>query len=204
MTSAVEPAVERCDVRTIVGGGVKLAVLTVVTIVVFAMLSRALDGTIELVVQSLIVLIGGLLASFLPPIWVRPRSADAIAWAALIGLLGALAFTVVDTVVLRPLGVYHWTWDAIGGGSGFWYIPVWWMGAALLAWLGSWTAATVARAREAVNIKVVVAQVVGLTAIVLLALVLTNAAPARPAVVGLALTVSLALAVPLATALSRR
>jgi hypothetical protein len=204
MTSAVESAAERYDVRTIVGGGVKLGLLTVVAVVVFALLSRALDGTAEIVVQSLIVLLGGVLASYLPALWVQPRRPDTIAWAALVGLLGALVFTVLDTVLLRPLGIYHWTWDAIGGGSGFWYIPVWWMGSALLAWLGAWVAAAVGNARGGFSIIGTAGPTLSMSLLVFLVLVLVQAAPPTPAVMALAFTIALVLSVPLAMVLTRR
>src|SRR3990172_1794464 len=139
MTSLAAPAVtSRTDVRTIVGGGIKLGIATAIGVVAFASLSRTLAGRAEVVVQSLLILAGGTVFSYAPSYWVRPRGVDAIAWAALMGLLGSVAFTIVDTVVLRPVDLYHWTWDAIGGGSGFWYVPVWWMGSCFLAWLGAW------------------------------------------------------------------
>jgi hypothetical protein len=204
MTSAVEPAAERYDVRTVVGGGVKLGILTVVAVVVFALLSRALDGTVEIIVQSVIVLAGGVLVSYLPALWVQPRGADSIAWAALVGLLGALVFTVIDTALLRPLGIYHWTWDAIGGGSGFWYIPIWWMGASLLAWLGAWVAATVGNARGTFNVSAAAGQTLAVTVLMFMALVLVRLAPPTPAIVALAFSIALVLSVPLTVALTRR
>jgi len=102
-------------------------------------------GTTEIIVQSVLVLVGGAVFAYVPSMLLRPRDTDGIAWAAMIGLLGALVFTVIDTVLLRPMNLYHWTWDAIGGGSGFWYIPVWWMGAVFLAWLGAWVVAASSR-----------------------------------------------------------
>ena len=204
MTSAVEPAAERYDVRTIVGGGVKLGLVTVVAVVVFALMSRALDGAAETIVQSLIVLTGGVLASYLPALWVQPRGADTVAWAALVGLLGALVFTLLDTVLLRPFGVYHWTWDAIGGGSGFWYIPVWWMGSALLAWLGAWVAAIVGSARGTVSVMAAAGRTLAVALLVFLVLVLVRLAPPTPAVVALAFAIALVFSVPLAVVLTRR
>jgi len=182
-----------------------LGVLTVVGVFTFALLSRALDGTPEVVVQSMVVLVGAGLASYLPAAWLQPRSADAIAWAALTGLMGALSFTVLDTVVLRPLGVYHWSWDAVGGGSGFWYVPVWWMGAAALAWLGAWVVALAAAASDR---SAAPARSAGLTlalaVVVCTILVATRIAPLHAAVVALAYAVGLVLSLPLTTVLSRR
>jgi len=145
MTAAATPAHDRADVRAMLVSGFQLGVLTVVGVVAFALLSRALTGATEVVVQAALIAVGGIVFSYFPSLGVRPRTVDGIAWAAMVGLLGALVFTVMDTAILRPLDLYHWTWDAIGGGSGFWYIPVWWMGSAVLAWLGALVVATLAR-----------------------------------------------------------
>ena len=145
MTAAVSPAHDRADARAMLMSGCQLGLLTVLGVAAFALLSRVLTGATEVVVQAALVAAGGVVFSYFPSIGVRPRTVDGIAWASMVGLLGALVFTVVDTAVLRPLDLYHWTWDAIGGGSGFWYIPVWWMGSAVLASLGALTVATLAR-----------------------------------------------------------
>jgi hypothetical protein len=42
----------------------------------------------------------------------------------------------IDIVLLRPFKAYPWTWDAVGGGSTWWYLPVWWMLGTFLAWMG--------------------------------------------------------------------
>jgi len=204
MTAAAQPDVDRGDVRTIVGGGAVLGVLTAVGVVTFALLSRALDGMPEVVVQSMVVLIGVGLASYLPAAWLRPRSADAIAWTALTGLIGALSFTVLDTVVLRPLGVYHWRWDAVGGGSGFWYVPVWWMGAAALAWLGAWVVALATASSGNAAPARSAGLTLALAVVVCAILVATRVAPLHAAVVALAYAVGLVLSLPLTAVLSRR
>ncbi|MFQ6045309.1 MAG: hypothetical protein ACE5PT_02985 [Gemmatimonadales bacterium] len=164
----------RADVRTIVGGGIKLGVFTAIGVVIFALVSRPMAaGTAETLVQSFLILLGGSVFAYYPAYAVRPRDADTIAWSALLGLVGALAFTVIDTAVLRPLDIYRWTWDKIGGGSGFWYVPVWWMGSAVLAWFGAWVSAnrdaaslqdTVAAAAQTVVIAVALFAVITLTA----------------------------------------
>ena len=183
MTSVVESSA-RADVRTIVWGGVRLGVVTAIGVVVFALASRALTGTAEFVVQSVLVLLGGALFAYLPAVSVRPNDVDSIGWAALLGLLGALAFTVIDTVVLRPLGIYHWTWDAIGGGSGFWYVPVWWMVATVIAWLGSWVAA-IAIARGTFNLMAAAGQTIAIALILFAVLVFTKVASVHAATMAL-------------------
>ena len=39
-------------------------------------------------------------------------------------------------MLFRSFKAYPWTWDAIGGGSSWWYLPVWWMLGTFLAWMG--------------------------------------------------------------------
>ena len=205
MTTAAEPmVVDRADVRTIVGGGVKLGILTAVGVVAFALLARAMSGNTETLVLSLLVLTGGVVFGYLPALWTRPRSADGIAWCTLLGLLGAVAFTVLDVVLLRPLSVYHWTWDAIGGGSGFWYIPVWWMGSAFLAWLGGMVVAYAAQGGRDPQPLVQGLQTGGIAVILFGIITGLTIAPFHPAVVALAFAIALALHVPLSAVMHRR
>lgn len=203
MTSMAEPAVaSKTDVRTIVGGGVKLGIATAIGVVVFALLSRALAGRTEVVVQSVLILVGGTVFAYAPAFWVRPRGVDAIAWAALVGLLGSVAFTVVDTIVLRPVNLYHWTWDAIGGGSGFWYISVWWMGSCFLAWLGAWVHSIAAsRGGDVVSAAL---QTAGLSVVLFVVLTATGLAPFHGAVAALAYALALIVHVPLAAVMRVR
>jgi hypothetical protein len=186
---------ERADVRTLVGGGAVLGMLTALGVAAFSVLSRATTGTTESVGQIVLVLLGASVCAFFPALRVRPRSTDFIAWAALLGLLGALFFTVADAVLLRRVGVYHWTWDAIGGGSGMWYIPVWWMGAAVLAWLGAWIVTI--SAPDAMLIKVA-----GLTVVIALVLaaimIVTDVGSLHPATAALAFMLALPVHVAIA------
>ncbi|HEX9582527.1 MAG TPA: hypothetical protein VF970_15595 [Gemmatimonadales bacterium] len=194
MTSAAEPSVaDRSDVRTIVGGGAKLGGVAVVGVVLFALLSRVISGSVEVIVQSVLVLLGGVVFAYVPAFWVRPRGVDGIGWTAMLGLMGALFFTVVDTAVLRPLKLYHWTWDQIGGGSGFWYIPVWWMGSAFLAWLGGWVWARAGGA----NIAPRAGQTAGVGVVLFAIIVLTGILPFHAGTAALAVTLGLIATVPL-------
>src|SRR5256885_12892768 len=52
------------------------------------------------------------------------------------GPVGTVVFSAIDIVLLRPFKAYPWTWDAVGGGSTWWYLPVWWMLGTFLAWMG--------------------------------------------------------------------
>ncbi len=204
MTSAAQTASStRHDARTIVVAGFKLGVFTVLGVVAFALLTRVVSGTVELVLQSVFILVGGAVFAYFPSVAIRPHDVDTIAWAALVGLLGALTFTVVDTAFLRPFNLYSWTWDELGGGSGFWYIPVWWMGSAVLAWLGAWVYSIVGRSGS-VNV-IGTAGVTTLGALLVFALLaLTRLAPVHSAVMALAFSVALVAHVPLAGSLHRQ
>ncbi|MDH3496227.1 MAG: hypothetical protein OER21_05660 [Gemmatimonadota bacterium] len=204
MTAAVEAAADRSDVRTILTGGAILGVLTAVGVTAFALLSRALAGAVEVIVQAGLIVLGGVVVSYLPASRIRPRSVDGIAWAAMIGLLGALGFTVLDTAILRPLQLYHWTWDAIGGGSGFWYIPVWWMGSAVLAWLGAWVVAMAARGGREAHPVAVGAQSAGVGVLLFAAAAGTRLLPFHATTAALAFAVGLGLHVLIAAVAYRK
>ena len=66
----------------------------------------------------------------------RPRCPRCCAGAAALGLVATVVFSAIDIVLLRPFKAYPWTWDAIGGGSTWWYLPIWWMLGTFLAWMG--------------------------------------------------------------------
>ena len=203
MTAAAQPVTaERSDTRTILVAGIQLGIVTTIGVVAFALLSRALSGTTEVVGQSLLILIGGVAFGYWPALAVRPRTVDGIAWAALVGLLGAMVYSVLDVAVLRPVHLYPWTWDAIGGGSGFWYLPVWGMGSCFLAWLGAWVYSLLAPGGGSVAGAAL--QTTGLGVLVFLVLFATGLAPLTPAAAGLAFTVALVLHVPLAAVLRGR
>lgn len=192
MTSAAQPVTERSDARTIVLNGMILGTITAIGVTVFALGSRPMSGTAETIVQSVLVLAGGAVFSFFPAIQIQPRSIDSIAWAALVGLLGALTFTVLDTAVLRPMNLYHWTWDAIGGGSGWWYVSVWWMGSGMLAWWGAWvTANAAAKAGGTPNIPVLAVQTVFVAIVLFVLLGFTGIAPFTTSIMALAFSLGL-------------
>lgn len=205
MATTVQSAdAERYDIRTVVGGGVILGAVTAVGVVLFALLSRMLAGTIETIVHSVLIVAGGAVFGYFPAASVRPRSPDGIAWAATLGLLGSLSFTALDTGLLRPFNVYHWTWDAIGGGSGFWYISIWWMGSTVLAWFGAWAYARAASRFGPAGIGPLVGQTVGVAIVMFAALVGFGIAPFHGATMALAVSLALVAQVPLATLLARR
>ena len=204
MTAAAQPvAAERSDPRAIVGGGVILGVITAIGVVIFALASRPLEGMVETVVQISLVVVGGAVFAYFPSMRIQPRSVDSVAWAALTGLMGALFFTVIDTAVLRPLDVYYWTWDEIGGGSGWWYVPVWWMGSAALAWLGAWVTANTANGGP-VSIPPIAAQSAVISVVVFAILVVTSISPLHAGTMALAVALALVIHVAVTSFKNRR
>jgi len=134
-------AVDRSDFRNIMLSGAKIGLMTGVAVLVYAALSRALPaGLAREAGQAVVVLATAILVSFLPALWVVARGIEGIAGAAAVGLWGTIVFTVIDIVVLRPanhlITIYPWTWDAVGGLSTWWYLPIWWMLGTFVAWMG--------------------------------------------------------------------
>src|SRR6266853_1903351 len=145
MSATLAPTtIDRTDVRTVLTGGTKLGLVTAVAVVLYLWVSKNVpaSGSIRGGVEALLVLAAGTAATFLPGRWCAARSVEGIAGAAGMGLWGAIVFSVVDIVLLRPLKAYPWTWDAVGGGSTWWYLPIWWMFATFLAWMGGTLTAT--------------------------------------------------------------
>src|SRR5213080_2921430 len=151
MSVTAAPVVsDRSDFRTVTVGGAQLGVATAVAVVAFLATSRLVPITAGLRegVEALIVLAAGLAVAFLPAQWTVARSTEGIAGAAALGLVGTVVFSAIDIVLLRPFKAYPWTWDAIGGGSTWWYLPIWWMLGTFAAWMGGIvTAAGAAAAR---------------------------------------------------------
>jgi hypothetical protein len=139
MSATAAPAAsDRSDFRTVTLGGAQLGVATAVAVVAFLATSRLVPLTAGLRdgVGALIVLAAGLVVAFLPAQWTAARSTEGIAGAAAMGLVATVVFSALDIALLRPFKAYPWTWDAIGGGSTWWYLPVWWMLGTFLAWMG--------------------------------------------------------------------
>ncbi len=48
-----------------------------------------------------------------------------------------MLIVLADIILLRPFHAFPWTWDAVGGGSTWWYLPIWWMLGTFVAWMGA-------------------------------------------------------------------
>jgi hypothetical protein len=140
MTSTAEARGEYdlTAVPWIVSGAVKLGLIEAVLVLLFSLASRWLDGPIETILRGLIVLVGVTAVSMLPGLWTRPRTIEGIAGAAGIGLAATGVFLLVDVILLQNIGTYTNRWYQIGGGSNWWYHPVWWMAGTFVPWMGAW------------------------------------------------------------------
>src|SRR5438034_10767829 len=144
MTSAT---MDRSEFRHVLLSGTIVGVVTAAAVILYLLVARFLyPGMVTSLLETVLVLAGGVAAAFLPGSFASSRATQGIASAAAIGLWGTVVFMAVDIILLRPFHAYPWTWDAIGGGSTWWYLPIWWMLGTLLAWLGALvTAGRVAR-----------------------------------------------------------
>jgi hypothetical protein len=97
-----------------------------------------LGGAAEAIVCGLILLVGLAAVTMLPGLWTRPLTIEGIAGAADIGLGAAGVFLLVDVMLLQNIGTYTNRWYEIGGGSNWWYHPVWWMVGTFIPWMGAW------------------------------------------------------------------
>jgi len=149
MTAAATP--DRSEFRHVLLSGTRIGLVTGVAVIVYLFVARLLPpGIIAGLVETIVVLAAGVLVTFLPGSYAVARSTQGIASAAAIGLWGTVVFMAIDIILLRPFRAFPWTWDAIGGGSTWWYLPIWWMLGTLLAWLGALVmAGRVARGGEA-------------------------------------------------------
>jgi hypothetical protein len=135
MTAATTP--DRSEFRHVLFSGTIVGAVTGVSVIVYLVVARLLpSGTIAGVLETLIVLAAAVLITFLPGFFATARTVQGVAGAAAIGLWGTIVFMAVDVILLRPFKAYPWTWDAIAGGSTWWYLPVWWMLGTFLAWMG--------------------------------------------------------------------
>ena len=144
MHSAVELRADHdlTDVPAIVRGSVKLGLLESVLVLIISLVSRFLpNGVAQTAVLAVIVAAGLFAVTFLPGLWTRPRTIEGIAGAAGIGLGAAVMFLFIDVTLLQNIGTYGHRWYELGGGSNWWYHPVWWMVGTYLPWLGAWSLA---------------------------------------------------------------
>src|SRR6266511_4397490 len=134
----VPATADRSEFRHVLLSGTIVGVATAVAVILFLVVSRLLPpGLVASLLLMLIVLAGGVGAAFLPGFFAASRTTQGVASAAAIGLWGTIVFMAIDIILLRPFKAYPWTWDAIGGGSTWWYLPIWWMLGTFVGWMGA-------------------------------------------------------------------
>src|SRR5258707_1153367 len=144
MTAGTAPsATDRSDFRHILVSGTRVGAAVGAAVIVYLLVSRLVPaGIVQTALQTVIVLAAAVTAGLMPAQWTTARSTQGIAGAAAVGLWGTIVFMAIDIIVLRPLKAYPWTWDAVGGGSTWWYLPIWWMLGTFVAWMGGMLSAT--------------------------------------------------------------
>ena len=113
-----------------------LGAITAIVVVLLSFITRLTSGMIETVAGGIVLLAGLTAVTVLPGTWTRARTIEGIAGAAAIGLAATVVFLLIDVALLQPFGIYTNRWREIGGGSNWWYHPVWWMVGTFLPWMG--------------------------------------------------------------------
>ena len=129
---------DNTGIPLVVRGAITLAVLQALAVVIVSVITKALGGTVEHALTGGVVFIGAMATIFYPGTLTRPRTIDGIAGAAGIGLAATWIFLLIDAFLLQTFHVYTNRWHQIGGGSIWWYLPVWWMVGTYLSWMGGW------------------------------------------------------------------
>jgi len=139
MTSAVqaESQYDQTALPSVLRSGTILGIIQAACVLLASLAFRFLEGPAELAVVAVLVLVGLTATTAMPGLWTRARTIEGIAGAAGIGLWATVVFLIVDVAALQPLGTWTNRWLAIGGGSNWWYHPVWWMVGTFLPWMGA-------------------------------------------------------------------
>jgi hypothetical protein len=158
---------DQTELPLVIRASIKLGLIQTAIIVVMGIVSRMVDGPAEMVGLGVVLLFGLAVSAGLPGIWTNARTIEGIAGAAGIGLAASAVFMVIDMVLLQghilPFALWTNRWLEIGGGSNWWYHPVWWMVDAYLAWMGAWVLANQAAKGERPSIGKLMAIATGLT-----------------------------------------
>lgn len=153
------------EIPTILRGAIQLGLIQAACVLGVSFINRTLEGTADHALTAVVVAIGVAATMLLPGLRTRPRTIEGIAGAAGIGLGATVTFLVLDVVLLQPLHTYTNRWYEVGGGSNWWYHPVWWMVGTFIAWMGAWILANQANKRGDVSVVGALGLIAVLTAI---------------------------------------
>ena len=163
-------AADQTELPTIVRASIKLGLIQTAIIVLIGVVTLVTEGPAEHIGMALLLLIGLAVSVGLPGIWTNARTIEGIAGAAGIGLAASAVFLLLDVSLLQgnilPFALWTNRWREIGGGSNWWYHPIWWMVDAYLAWMGAWFLANQAAKGQRPSIATLMAFSVGLTLVV--------------------------------------
>jgi len=203
MTAASHPTVaDQTELPLIIRASIKLGLIQTAIIVVLGLISRMVDGPAEAIGLGLVLLFGFAVSAGLPGIWTNARTIEGIAGAAGIGLAASAVFMILDMAFLQgnilPYALWTNRWREIGGGSNWWYHPVWWMVDSYIAWMGAWVLANQAAKGMRPSIGMLMAIATGLTVVVQAVAVMAHFPGAgwNVPTFGVALLAGLTLAVP--------
>jgi hypothetical protein len=153
------------EVPHILRGAMQLGLIQAIAVFAVSLINRTLEGTADHALTGVVVALGLAATILLPGLRTRPRTIEGIAGAAGIGLGAAITFLVLDLVLLQPLHTYTNRWHEVGGGSNWWYHPVWWMVGTYLSWMGAWILAQQINKRGAPSVAGALGLIVPLTAV---------------------------------------
>ncbi|MDP9144198.1 MAG: hypothetical protein M3N43_05820 [Actinomycetota bacterium] len=201
---------DQTEAPLITRASIKLGIIQTAIIVVIGVLSRLFEGPVESASVALVLLVGLAVSAGLPGIWTNARTLEGIAGAAGIGLGASAVFLVIDLALLQgnifPIALWTNRWREIGGGSNWWYHPVWWMVAAYLGWMGAWVLANQAEQGKQPSIGMMMGVSVALTLVVGAIAVIAHFPGAgwNVPTFGVAYLVGITLAVPATALLGRK
>ena len=150
---------DHTEIMLVLRGSITLAVIQAIAVILVSIITRSLNGTVEHALTGIVVFVGAMVTIFYPATLTRPLSIDGIASAAGIGLGATGIFVLIDAFILRSLHVYTDRWWQIGGGSYWWYLPVWWMVGTFLSWMGAWILANQANRTGSTSIPTAIVMV---------------------------------------------
>jgi len=171
MTAVAQPraGVDQTELPYVVRCALKLGLIEVGFALAIGLTTRFLEGPAETALLAVLVTAGVLVVTLLPGIWTGARTIEGIAGAAGIGLAATVVFLLIDVTFLQgnifPFRLWTNRWLEIGGGSNWWYHPVWWMVGTYLPWLGAWNLANGASRSETASPVGVALIALGLTVV---------------------------------------
>jgi len=137
-TAQAHAGYDLTDVAAVFRSSLKLGVIESVAVLLIGLASRYLDGPVMTGAETVLLAAGLLAVTALPGLWTRARTIEGIAGAAGIGFGATVVFLLIDVSLFQPFGLYTHRWRDVGGGSNWWYHPVWWMVGTYLPWFGAW------------------------------------------------------------------